>query len=141
MLEKIIYGGMPALYELELHTEDTNVPSRLIVMAEMLDEHQITREEVIYNAVTRKALDEEIADLGYSLRLMRPKETKKFVRPRLRAAFRQAVRNTAIDNITSTTPAKQLGQWAINSARQMTYLDMGGKFNKGIGECQIRNTN
>jgi hypothetical protein len=127
VIEKFVYGGLPVHYEITLHpsngvVDSTQGTEQLVVPAEMLDEHGTTREDVVYNAVVHKAAQENTEDLGYTLRLMRPKEVKKYLRPRLRHALLEIATERALD----TTPVKQVGEMALNSARMLNRIETAG---------------
>jgi hypothetical protein len=78
-------------------------------MAETLDRPDISRDQVIHEAVEAKARTEGLDDLSYNMRLMRPKETRVEIIPKLRWALIRATE----EQIMETSPLRKLAQIAI----------------------------
>lgn len=112
MIERAIYRHLPSLYEVRLSSESGKLRTaheRVVIMAETLDRPDISRDQVIHEAVEAKARTEGLDDLSYNMRLMRPKETRVEIIPKLRWALIRATE----EQIMETSPLRKLAQIAI----------------------------
>ena len=113
MIERIVFRGdnpLPAYYEVTMRSQsnETIPEETAIIHAGMLDDSvagsEFTREDVVYHAA-RAYGEEHDTPVSYSMRLMRPAETRKYLRPFLRAAMYKM----AMDRVVATLPAGLLG--------------------------------
>jgi len=119
MIERFIYGKqLPAFYEIQLSAgKGSDEP--LVVMAQSLDNSGLPREEILTLATMEKERREGVP-IDYSLRLMRPAETRKFMIPRLRKAFREAVTQVLIEN----TPVRHVADLAVRQVALLEQYDL-----------------
>lgn len=112
MIERLVFKPLPALYEINMHSNSGKLMpghERTIVFADILDDPENSREDIAYDAVVQKAQTEGIDDLTYSLRLMKPKEIRDYLRPKLRWAMIRATEESFVE----ATSVKQLTRSAI----------------------------
>jgi hypothetical protein len=113
MIERIMYrgGNLPAYYEVTTwsQSDDTIPEETAIIPAGMLDDcivgSEFAREDIVYHAASalRK---EQGTDLSHSMKLMRPAETMKYLRPFVRSAIWE----TAVDRVVATLPFDLLSE-------------------------------
>jgi len=72
-----------------------------------------------------KSQDEGI-DVDYSLRLMRPDETKKYIRTMARKALAEVLTK----RVLNITPYRQIGDWALSGTTQLIALERQGASTK-----------
>lgn len=125
MIERVLYGRqLPALYEVNL-SAGRGSDKPLVYFADQLEVLGDSREESLYLAVMDKSQDEGI-DVDYSLRLMRPDETKKYIRTMARKALAEVLTK----RVLNITPYRQIGDWALSGTTQLIALERQGASTK-----------
>lgn len=96
MIERVIFhDGLPQLYEITLSGgagEPIEPPTvmQAQLLDSVLDSAQTAREDLLFDAAKQSAEAEAMPGLNYSMRLMRPKETRQYWRSTLHNVIRAA---------------------------------------------------
>lgn len=106
MIERIVFRAsgtpLPAYYKVTTWSESGDVVPKQteVIAAKVLDDtvagSELTREDVVYDAVAALRDKQGTPDLTHSMQLMRPAETREYLRPFVRSAIWEKAMNQVV---------------------------------------------
>jgi hypothetical protein len=125
MIERLIFPGesLPQFYEVTVNGGRTSLDECGVLSAEFIEEaksaiggeYELSREDTILGIIKHYAATEDVPEPSYSVRMLRPKETRKHLRT--------AVRTVMWNELLDAPPFKQLANTMIHTMTVLPQLE------------------